>query len=96
MAKNRFDDLFEDADQAFNNDESFKEKLASFKGLTEEEISAIVPDTTSRDIYNKIAKLVDKATATNMTQAELITNIKTLGQTAINIAKKIPGLASLF
>lgn len=96
MAKNRFDNLFGEADTAFNNDNNYQEKLNSFKGLTEAQIDLLTPDTTSKDAYNKLTKLVDQATKTNMSQADLITNIKSLGDIAKKIAKKVPELASLF
>jgi hypothetical protein len=96
MPDNRFDDLFADANEAFNNDKSYEDRLNDFKGLTEEQINVLTPNTTTREAYNKLAELVNKATDTNMSQADLITNIKSLGALAIKIAKKVPALASLF
>ena len=96
MAKNRFDNLFEEGDAAFDKDKNYQEKLNAFKGLSEEQINAITPDTLSKESYEKIVTLVNKATETNMSQADLISNIKILGETAVSIAKKIPALATLF
>ena len=96
MPDNRFDDLFAEANDSFNNDKSYEDKLNDFKGLTEEQINTLVPNTISKEAYNKLTELVNKATETNMSQADLITNIKSLGEVAVKIAKNVPALATLF
>ena len=95
MAKNRFDDLFEEADTAFSG--AYKKQLNDLLGLSKTEIQEATPnDLTDMRIYSKLIDVVKKASKDNLSQADLITNIKALGQTAINIAKKVTGLANLF
>jgi hypothetical protein len=94
MSDNRFDDLFEEANAAF--DGKYKDELNTLKRLTPEEIEQITPDTTtSKEAYNALIQEVEKASKENLSQAELIGNIKTLGNTAIHIAKKIPSFEQL-
>jgi len=63
--------------------------LQKLKGLTEEEIKTIVPQGTSAEEYKALIKEVQEATEKNLAQAQLITNIQSLGDVAIRIAKKI-------
>ncbi|MDO9399677.1 MAG: hypothetical protein Q7T79_03285 [bacterium] len=85
---------FEQADAAFNG--QYKEELEVLHGLSKAEIDALTPDTTDLLVYNKLICIVKEASSQNITQAELIDNIKELGQLGIKIAKKVPKLASLF
>lgn len=92
---NRFDDLFEEADAAFNG--AYKNELNQLMGLSKNEIDEITPDgVTDMATYSKLIEVVKQASKTNMSQADLITNIKSLGNIAIKIAKKIPALAAMF
>jgi hypothetical protein len=43
-----------------------------------------------------LIEVVGDASKKNMEQAELVSKIKNLGNVAIKLAKKIPGLAVLF
>jgi hypothetical protein len=95
MTENRFDDLFEEADAAFSG--TYKKELNDLMGLSKTEIQEVTPnDLTDMSIYSKLIDVVKKASKDNISQADLITNIKALGQTAINIAKRVTGLANLF
>lgn len=94
MPDNRFDDLFAEADAAFNG--KYKNELNELMGLSKAEITALTPETTDLSTYNKLIEVVKLASKENMSQANLITNIKSLGTLAVKIAKKIPTLASLF
>ena len=91
---NRFTKSLAEADAAFSG-QYFKE-LELLKGLSEDEISKISPNTTTMSVYEKLIEIVENASRKNMAQAELVSKIKGLGDTAIKISKKIPGLASLF
>jgi tRNA U54 and U55 pseudouridine synthase Pus10 len=93
MAENRFDDLFADADAAFNG--RYKTELNQLMGLSKEEINAITPDTTDLKIYAVLIKVVEKASKDNLSQAQLIQNIKSMGDVAVQIAKKVAGFAAL-
>jgi hypothetical protein len=93
MAKNRFDDLFEEADAAFKG--QYKDELNKLLGLSKDEIDSITPGTTDLQTYAVLVKVVEKASKDNLSQAELIANIKAMGDIAIKIAKKVPRFAAL-
>ncbi|WP_270653915.1 hypothetical protein [Phocaeicola plebeius] len=90
---NRFTNLFDAADAAFNK--HYSEELKQLKGLSEEEISKILPSTTDFQIYNELIKIVENASQENLAQADLADKIKSLGNVAVNIAKKVPGLNAI-
>ena len=92
---NRFDALFEEADAAFSG--TYKNQLNDLLGLSKSEIEEVTPNgLTDMRIYNKLIDVVKQASKDNISQADLITNIKSLGEIAIKIAKKVPVLAALF
>ena len=93
MAKNKFEDLFADADAVF--DGTYSEELNQLLGLSKEEINKLTPDTKDLKTYNILIKIVEQASKDNLTQAQLVENIKELGELAIKIAKKIPSLKGL-
>jgi len=93
MSENRFDDLFAEADAAFNG--RYKNELNQLVGLSKEEIDSVTPETTDLKVYAVLVKVVEKASKDNLSQAQLVENIKALGQVAVQIAKKVPQLAAL-
>lgn len=93
MKNNRFAGQFAEANDAFS--ELYSQELKQLKGLSESEISALIPDTQSKETYQALITIVEKASKENMAQAQLINNIKSLGSVAIKIASKIPTLAKL-
>ncbi len=93
MTENRFDDLFGEADAAF--DETYQKELGELKGMTKDEIDALCPDTTAEETYLALIALVEEASTQNLSQAQLIGRIKDLGDIAIKLAKKIPSFAKL-
>ena len=93
MRKNRFDDLFAEADAAFNG--TYKNELNSLVGLSKEEIDSVTPGTADLKTCSILVKVVEKASKDNLAQAQLVENIKALGDVAIRIAKKVPQFASL-
>ena len=91
---NRFDDLFGEADAAFSG--TYKSQLNDLMGLSKSEIEEVTPNgLTDISIYNKLIEVVKQASKDNISQADLITNIKSLGEIAIKIAEKVPALAAL-
>lgn len=88
---NRFDALFAEADNAFNG--KYKDELNELLGLSKSEIDSLTPDTTDMIVYSKLIKVVEQASKDNLAQADLINNIKSLGDLAVKIAKKVPALA---
>jgi hypothetical protein len=93
MAKNRFNDLFEEADADFTG--QYKEQLDKLHGMSKDEINSIIPGTTGLQAYEALIKVVEEASKKNLTQAQLIKNIKELGDLAVKLAKKIPEFAAL-
>ena len=94
MSENRFKDLFAEADAAFNG--QYKEELNALTGLSKEEIDSVVPGTEDLRVYSVLVKVVEQASKNNLTQAQLIEDIRELGDIAIKIVKKIPQFARLF
>lgn len=88
---NRFTDKFKKADDSFDN--QYSKIIEDLKGLSEEEIKPVTPNVSSRD---ELLKAVKEASDKNLSQAELVDNIKGLGEVAIKLAKKIPMLKKLF
>lgn len=93
MSNNRFKDLFAEADAAFNG--KFKDELNALNGLSKTEIDAMIPGTADLRMYSVLIKVVEKASRDNLAQAQLIEDIKELGDLAIKIAKKIPRLKDM-
>jgi hypothetical protein len=93
MAKNKYDQLFDDADNAFNG--LYKEEMQTLKGLSTDEIASISPKTPDADAYKALIEVIADASKNNLAQADLIQNIKQLGTVAIKIAKKVPQFAAL-
>ena len=93
MAKNRFTQIVADGHAAFND--QYKNELDALRGLSKEEIEAILPDTTDSAVYDELIKVVENASKQNLAQAELIQNIRDLGEVAIIIAKKVPKFSNL-
>ena len=93
MPENRFTQLFKDADAAFDGEH--KEELNKLQGLSKEEIDAITPGTEDLRAYSVLIKVVEQASKDNLSQAELIKDIKELGDIAVTIAKKIPQIKNL-
>lgn len=90
MAKNKFEDLFAAADEDF--DGLYGKELSKLKGLSKKEIDSITPHT---ELHLALIKVVENASKQNLTQAELIHDIKNLGDKAVEIAKMIPQFAKL-
>ncbi|MDA9303617.1 hypothetical protein N9Q03_00595 [Flavobacteriaceae bacterium] len=89
----RFSKLFAEADAAFNG--IYKVELDSLTGLSKEDIDSIIPGTEDLRVYSVLIKVVEKASKENTSKAQLIGDIKELGDIAVKIAKKIPQFSSL-
>jgi hydroxymethylpyrimidine/phosphomethylpyrimidine kinase len=88
---NRFDDLFDEADAAFNA--TYQEELNQLKGLSPEVIASITPNIKE---YTALVSVVEKASKENISKAQLAANIRQLGTVVVKIAKKTPLLSELF
>lgn len=76
-------------------DGKFAPIYRELRGLSPEEIDEITPDTTDQVEYERLIALVQKATEMNMSQAQLRERVRSLGDVAVRIARKVPSLASL-
>jgi hypothetical protein len=85
---------FKQARKAFNGD--YSTQLNDLMGLPREELESVMPGTSSTEIYDKLISVVKEASAKNISQADLLEDIKELGETAVKIAKKVPSLAAIF
>jgi len=93
MIENRFSDLFAEADAAFNG--QYQKELNELMGLSKAEIDSVTPGTADLQMYSILIKVVEKASKDNLTQAQLIDNIRVLGEVAVKIAQKIPQFSAL-
>ncbi len=89
----RFSGLFAEADAAFNG--IYKTELDKLIGLSKEDIDSVIPGTEDLRVYSVLVKVVEKASRENISKAQLIADIKELGDIAVKIAKKVPQFASL-
>jgi len=89
MGNDRLKQLIEEADQAF--DGKYAKELEQLNGFSREEINAITPDTKDLRTYSVLVKLVEEASRDNRKKAELLNQIKELGDVAVKIINKIPG-----
>lgn len=75
---------------------AYANELNELVGLSREEIDAITPDATDLQEYERLISVVKQASKHNLSQAQLVANVKALGEVAVSIAKKTASLASLF
>jgi len=81
------------ADAAFRG--KYKKELQELLVLSADDLG-IRPNTTDAAVYSKLISTVKAASAFNLSQAELKDRIIALGKTAVSIAKRVGGLATLF
>lgn len=74
----------------------YADQLNELMGLSREEIDAITPDATDLQEYDRLVAVVKEASRHNLTQTQLRSRIKELGDVAVSIAKKSTKLAALF
>lgn len=74
----------------------YGEEIKGLLGLSREELDRITPGTTDLETYDQLISVVKEASAANIKQAELKSQITKLGNVAVSIAKRVPKLAALF
>ncbi len=89
----RFSELFAEADAAFNG--IYKTELDKLSGLSKADIDSVTPGTEDLRVYSVLIKVVEKASKENISKAQLINDIRDLGDIAVKIAKKVPLFATL-
>lgn len=70
----------------------YQNELKALMGLSKAEIDQITPGTTDLETYDAIISIVKEASRVNLEQAELRQRIEELGDVAVKIAEKVPGL----
>ncbi len=75
---------------------AYAEELDELLGLSRADILAVTPNVTNLSAYNQLISVVKEASRTNASQAALVSRIKSLGQSAVSIAKRVTGLGTLF
>ena len=71
MAKNKFEDLFAEADAVF--DGTYSEELNQLLGLSKEEKQdKLTPDTKDLKTYNILIKIVEQASKDNLLRLNLL------------------------
>ncbi|MCW8826477.1 MAG: hypothetical protein OQK78_08640 [Gammaproteobacteria bacterium] len=74
----------------------YKSELNELMGLSKDEIELVTPGLTDMQIYDQLIIVVKEASRANIEQTQLVKSIQELGEVAVKIAKKVPGLATLF
>lgn len=69
--------------KSFNG--KYSEELDQLTGLSKDEINSVIPDTEDSRTYSVFIKVVEEASRKNFTQAELVEDIKELGEVAVKI-----------
>ncbi len=93
MSENRFEQMFKKADEAF--DKKYQSELDQLNGLSEDEIKALIPDTKALEVYKMLVAVVEEAQKENLLRSQVIQRIQALGESAVNVAKKVSGLKEL-
>jgi hypothetical protein len=84
---NMMDDYIEIADAKIKLE--YQRELNALKGLSSEQIAEFSGTTSQME---SIISVIEKAKESNLKQAALIDNIRTLGATTYNLAKKVSAL----
>jgi len=88
------DDTLARGREAFRG--QYAAEINALSGLSRAEIDRITPDTTDLEIYDQLMIVVKEASRVNLQQAQLKSQILKLGEVGVQIAKKVPSLATLF
>ncbi len=91
--RKRLEERSREIEKAFEGE--YQEHIQGLLGLSRKELDKITPDATDVEIYDKLIAVVRTASAENIQQAELKAYIMELGEIAVNIAKRVPRLASI-
>jgi uncharacterized iron-regulated protein len=80
---------------ADETDEALKAELNKLKAMTRTDLENLRPRVTDQETYDKLIAVVKEATEKNEDISQLVTRVKSLGNAAVSLAKKIPGLVKL-
>lgn len=76
-------------------DGRYAQQINELMGLSRDDIDRITPDDTDLVEYDRLISVVKQASRHNLSQAQLASNIRALGETAVSIAKKATNVAKL-
>lgn len=93
LFRDRVRRALQQADESFKG--RYKDEIAGLMGLSRAEIDAIAPGTTDVRVYDALITVVREASRVNLAQADLKAQIVELGEVAMDIARRVPGLARL-
>ncbi|NIO29514.1 MAG: hypothetical protein GTO29_13285 [Candidatus Latescibacteria bacterium] len=79
---------------AFNG--KYRKEIEGLLGLSRKEIDRITPGTTDLETYDQLITVVKEASAANISQAELKSRIKEMGDVAVKIATRVTKMKGLF
>lgn len=85
-----------DADQidsAFNG--KYKSQIQGLYALSKEQVDSVTPGVSDLQAYAELIAIVEKASAENLAQVELVTQIRALGDVGLRIARLVPSIAAL-
>lgn len=92
-----FDDLLSDAldtvDESLKRG-AYKKELTALLTMSFADIKEAVPRASVAD-YSKLISVVEQASAKNLAQATLVSNIQALGKRVVSMARLVPGLAGI-
>jgi hypothetical protein len=74
----------------------YAQAIQDLLGLSAESLKVGNLKSVPAETYSNLIGLVEKASAMNLSQAQLKARIQSLGKTAVSIAKKVSSLATLF
>ncbi len=75
-------------DAAKETDEMLSEELDALKNATAADMASLKPKITDKETYDKLIDAVKESTDKNESLAQLEARLKTLGTTAIKVAKE--------
>ena len=83
-------------DASKETDEMLSEELDALKNATATNMESLKPKITDKETYDKIMDVVKESNENNESLAQLETRLKTLGTTAVKVAKEAIKLLTKF
>ena len=68
---------------------SYNKQIGDLLKLSDEQLSAIIPNVSKTETYNNLISVVKEASRANVQQADLENKISALGQDAVKLAKLV-------
>ena len=68
---------------------SYNSELLKYANMSFEDFSQLIPHTSDKETVKKLKAVIDDAAARNLTQADLLNNIKKLGNATHTLVKTV-------